>query len=91
MFSMQNFSKNCPNYFDEIYVPLETNGVQTHSSYQKFNVPHRKTNVGQKALSYVGPSLWNNLNKTLKTSTSLNTFKHNIKKHSFNELKKKES
>ena len=58
------------------------------SSYQKLYVPHCKTNVGQKALSYVGPSLWNNLNKTLKTSTSLNTFKHNIKKH-FNELKKR--
>ena len=23
------FTKNCPNYFDEIGVPLETNGVQT--------------------------------------------------------------
>ena len=23
------FTKNCPNYFDEIYVPLETNGVRT--------------------------------------------------------------
>ena len=58
------FNKNCPNYFAEIYVPLETNGVQTRSSYQKLNVPHRKTNVVQKALSYVGPSLRNNLNKT---------------------------
>ena len=79
------------SYFDEIYVPLETNGVHTRSSYQKLNVPHRKTNVGQKALSYVGPSLWNNLNKTLKTLTTLNTCKRNIKKHYFNELKKKES
>ena len=87
---IQVFTKNCPNYLDEIYVPLETNGVHTRSSYQKLNVPHRKTNVGQKALSYVGPSLWNNLNKTLKTSTSLNAFKHNIK-HYFNEFKKKES
>ena len=85
------FIKNCPNYTDEIYVPLETNEVHTRSLYQKLNVPHRKTNVGQKALSCVGPSLWNNLNKTLKTSTSLNTFEHNIKQHYFNELKKKES
>ena len=85
------FTKNCSNYFDEIYVPLETNGVHMRPSYQKLNVPHRKTNVEQKALSYVDSSLWNNLNKTLKTSTSLNTFKHNIKKHYFNELKKKES
>ena len=82
-------TKNCPNYFDEIYVPLETNGVHTRSSYQKLNVPHRKTNVGQKALSYVGPSIWNNLNKTLKTSAGLNAFKHDIKQHYFNELKKK--
>ena len=73
------FTKNYPNYFDDIYFPLETNGVHTCSSYQKLNVPYRKTNFGQKALSYVGLSIWNNLNKKLKTSTSLNTFKHNIK------------
>ena len=51
------FAKNCPNYFDEIYVPLETNGVDTRSSCQKLWVPHRKTNVGQKAISYIGLSL----------------------------------
>ena len=59
--------------------------------HQKLTVPHRKTNVGQKVLSCVGPLLWNSSNKTLKTSTSLNAFKHNIKQHYFNELKKKES
>ena len=42
------FTKNCPCYFDEIYVPLETNGVYTRSSYQKLNVPHRKANVERK-------------------------------------------
>ena len=51
------FAKNCPNYFDEIYVPLETNGVDTCSSCQKLLVPHRKTNVGQKAISYIDLSL----------------------------------
>ena len=95
MFSMQciqTYTKNCPNYFDELFrnleifrnVPLEINGSHTRSSYQKLNVPHRKTNVGQKALSYVGPLLWNNSNKTLRTSTSLNAFQHNIKQHYFN-------
>ena len=32
MFSMQCikfFTKSCPNYFDEIYVPIETNEVHT--------------------------------------------------------------
>ena len=51
------FNKNCPNYFDEIYVPLETNGIHTPSSYQKLSVSHRKTNVGQKALFYISLSL----------------------------------
>ena len=50
------FTKNFPNYFGEIYVPLEVKGLHTCSSYQKLNDPHRKANVGQKALSYVGPS-----------------------------------
>ena len=45
------FTKNCPNYFDEINVPVETNGAHTRSSCQKLNVPYRKTNVGQKGLS----------------------------------------
>ena len=76
-------------YDNEIYVPLEINGVHTRSSNQKLNIPHRKTNVGQKALSYIGSSLWNNLNKALKISTSLNPFEHNTKQHYFNELKKK--
>ena len=40
---------------------------------------------------YVGLSLWNNLNKALKSLTSLNVFKHNIKQHYFNELKEKGS
>ena len=51
------FTKNYPNYFDELYLPLETNGVHTPSSCQKLNVIHRKTNVEQKVLSYVGSTL----------------------------------
>ena len=67
-------------------VILETNGVHMRSSNQKLNVPCRKTTVGQKGLSYIGPLRWNNLNKTLKTSTSLNAFKNKIKQLYFHEL-----
>ena len=72
------FSKSCPDYYDELFFPAETNGVRTRSSYQKLGLPRRKTNIGLKALSYVGPSLWNNLDETLKTSSSINNFKHKI-------------
>jgi len=55
------FSNNCPDYFDEIYFPVETRGVQTRSAHQQLKgalkVPHRKTNIGQKASYHIGPSL----------------------------------
>ena len=35
-----SFSKNCPKYFDEIYVPLEIKGIHARPSCQKLNVPH---------------------------------------------------
>ena len=68
---------------DEVFFKAECNGIPTRYSYQKLKLPHRKTNLGLRALSYDGPSLWNNLDKSLKTSSSLNTFKHNIKNQYF--------
>ena len=37
--------------------------------------------MGQKAISYIGPSIWNTMPYSIKTANSLNTFKRNIKKH----------
>ena len=82
------FAGTCPDYFDELFFPQETNGVHTRSLFQRLHLPKRTTNIGQKALSYNGPSLWNSLNKSLKTSSSINIFKHKIKGNYFNELKK---
>ena len=53
---------------DEVFSKVEYNGIPTRYSYQKLKLPHRKTNQGLRALSYVGPSLWNNLDKSLKSS-----------------------
>ena len=57
--------KNCPILI-RYSVPIETHGVHTRSSYQKLNIPPRKTNVERKALSYVGPSLCSNFNEDIK-------------------------
>ena len=81
------FAKSSPDYFDELFFPVEANGVRTRSSHQK-RLPRRKTNVGLKALSYVGPSLWNNLDEILKTSGCINSFKHKMKEYYFSKLKK---
>ena len=64
------FAKSCPDYFDELYFPVENNGINTRFSFQKLTIPRRNTNIGQKALSYIGPFLYNNIQNTLKSATS---------------------
>ena len=49
---------------DEIFYHAECNGIPTHYSYQNQKLPHCKTNQGLRALSYIGPSLWNNQDKS---------------------------
>ena len=74
---------------DEIFSHAERNGIPTRYFYQKLE-PHRKTNHGLRAFSYIGSSLSNNLDKSLKISPSLNAFKHNIKDYYFRKDYKKE-
>ena len=64
---------------NEVFSHAESNGIPTCYFYQKLKLPHCKTNQGLRALSYIGPSLWNKLDKSLKTSVSLKAFKHNFK------------
>ena len=75
---------------NEVFSHAEPNRIPTRCSYQKTKLPHRKTNQGLRALSYIGPSLWNKLHKSLKKSVSLNAFKHNLKDHNFRKDNKKE-
>ena len=78
--SKSNLQKNAKKLFtSEAFSLLKWPHTQ-HSLQRKYYVltkntylPHRKTNVVQKALSYVGPSLWYNLNNTLKKTH--NSFK----------------
>ena len=57
---------------------------------KSLELPHRKTNQGLRALLYIGTSLWNKLDKSLKISVSLNAFKHNLKDYYFKKGNKKE-
>ena len=55
--------------------------IDTQKISAKPKNPFRKTNMGQLIISYIGPSLWNSLPDSIKKANSLNTFKHNFKKH----------
>ena len=57
----------------------------TKASLLKLNQPLRRTNHGQNIITYIGPIIWNNLPNSLKTTGNLNTYKHSVKEHFFNE------
>ena len=58
------------------------------NSYQKRQQPFRKTNTGQNALSFIGPTLWNKVPEEVKRTINLNAFKDNLKKYYLKDLVK---
>ena len=83
------FNNKSPFYMNDIFIPAENGRVSTRNSYQKLSQPFRKTTQGQNSLSFIGPSVWNQLSESIKKCTSVNTFKHRLKIHYFSELKRK--
>ena len=67
-------------------IATESN-FQSKSSIQNLNCPLRKTNYDQYALSYIGPTFWNQTPHILKRCNDLNTVKHNFKKYFIKKLK----
>ena len=45
------------------------------NQFAKLKIPFCKTDMGQKAISFVGPSLWNSLPELIKKTDNLNSFK----------------
>ena len=51
---------------------------------------YKPSGQDQNTLSYLTPTIWNNLPTCLKLSNSLNSFKYGVKEHFFKKLKNKE-
>ena len=80
----------CPAYMSELFY-LFGQSTQTRGSIYKLIQPFRKTKLGQRGLSYIGPSLWNALDDHCKNKPNLNAFKHALKDTFFNLIRKKEN
>ena len=81
----------CSNYLNEVFQTAPENNIQTRGSFLKLKCLFRKTNAGQIALSYIGPTIWSKTPDTLKRVKTLNTFKHNLKENYLKELKNSNS
>ena len=84
IFTFQN--NQCPDLFNEIFIPAGENGVITRSSNKKLKLPFRKTKLGTQSLSYVGPNTLNSLPNNLKSATSVNSFLYFIKEYFLKKL-----
>ena len=68
----------------------QNNNTQNTRNYtQKLSQPYRKTNKGQKGLSYLGPFIWNNIGTRCEVMATLDTFKHSLKSNFLNQVVKK--
>ena len=81
---VNTFNNTCPHYLKEIFEFAPRCRIDTRKKFAKLKIPFRKSNMGQKAISFVGPSLWNNLPEFIKKTDNLNTFKHNVKNYCLN-------
>ena len=73
------FTKQCPSYLNEVFELACPNNLRIRNSYLKLIFPFQKTSMGQNALSFIGPSIWNKTPEVLKKTNSINIFKHNLK------------
>ena len=72
----------------DIFVPIGNGRASTRSAFQKLSQPFRKTTQGQNTISYIGPSAWNKLPEKVKQCKTIDSFKHDVKKQYFIELKR---
>ena len=79
------YNNQCPDYFNEVFCPVDDNGVATYCCNKKLKLPFLNSKLGMQSLSYVWPSTWKKFNN-LKTATSVNCFKHNIEKYFLKKL-----
>ena len=73
-------------YIDAMFTSADQFKIKTRSSSNKLIQPHRNRDSANKAISYLGPKVWNNLLLDTKTSINPNSFKHNVKKLFFETL-----
>ena len=80
------FCKISLQYILEIFHPSHSR-YNTRMATLKLDLPFRQSCLGQKTISHLGPKTWNNLPAEIKLRRCVNTFKHDIKKLYFDELK----
>ena len=79
----------CPPYLTDVLRPVSSSsgrsGLHSATSAQ-YVKPRLRTVFGERAFSFAGPKLWNDLPSHLQTVTSTDSFKRQLKTHLFNTI-----
>ena len=59
-------NKACPYNMKEVFEYASQARISSRNNYAKLRVPFHKTTMGQRSLSYIGPSVWNKLPSLMK-------------------------
>ena len=70
-----------------VFKPAGQPNTTTRASLLKLNQLLRRTNHGQRNISYIAPIIWNNLPTSLKITDNPNTYKHRVKERFFHQIK----
>ena len=71
------WNKLTPSYFEDIFTP-SFNEYDTRSQ-MALDIPLRKTTIGEKSISFLGPKVWSKANNSLKALKTAATFTHVLK------------
>ena len=85
------FDDKCPLYIKDVFDKPCISQVSTRNCTMKLSQPLRRTNNGQHCISFLAPSVWNNLPNEVKRCTNLNTFKHKVKEYFLYKIRQKDN
>ena len=76
------YNNQYPDYFTEVFCPVDNNGAATRCCNKKLKLPFRKSKLGMQSLYYVGLSSWTKLPSNLKTVNSVNCLSTTLRTNS---------
>ena len=82
----KSYNNQCPDNFNEVFCPADDKAVALCCCNKKLKLHFYKSKLGMQWLLYVEPNTWNKLPINLKNATSINCFKHGIKKYFLKKL-----
>ena len=85
------FDDKCPLYIRDVFHKPCISQASTRNSNMKLSQPFRRTKNGQHYISFLAPSIWNNLPNEAKRCTNLNMFKHKVREYFLYKIRLKDN